>query len=160
MLGLAGSGYKYGTAFHKSAIESKTAFEKARLDVEMADIALSSVDGLATSAAVSAPKMMDMALANGLAAIMASAEKNGVKVDSIASAGTQNQKGQTVASMYSNVPLTAGMLRKVEIVIKASYKDMDGFRGFFADLQAANVSTQKLDVNKVNFVTTLRLFGV
>lgn len=165
LLGLAGSAFKYGEEFQTKAKFAASEEETARLDMEMAEVALGEIQRLPVppvetdGSSTALPK--DLALANGVGAMMALAEPSGVKIASISSVGGQTEaSGTPVGSLFAAVPMTGERLFRADVSIKAEYKDFDGFRRFFSGLALSGVSVQAVAIRKTSFEATLRFFGV
>jgi hypothetical protein len=157
---LAGSAWKYGNQFKSDAVVSSQAEAKARMDTEVAEIALSSLGQMKRARSRITPAEKSMALANGVGTVMGIATVNGVKIEAITSQTKQQMaKGVKIDSLFTPVPLAGGKLHKAEILIKGSYRDLAGFNGFFDALGRAGLSTQKLSVKKSSFEATVRIFG-
>lgn len=134
--------------------------------MEMADIALASVQGMLPPSGFgvrsASPVQKDLALADGVASLMTLAELNGIKVASLSSAqpGAAGGTGKPISGLFAVVPMSGDRLYRADLVVKAEYKDYDGFRQFFSDLARAGVATQAVAVKKTSFEATLRFYGV
>lgn len=159
LLASAGSAYKYGKEFEAKTKVAKDAEGVARAELDATEVALAEVRALSFKRKHET-RNRNLELAQGVAALMTMAKKNGIKIGAIGSSGAAGANTTPMESVFSPVPMTDGKVQRADVVLKADYETYEGFLRFFEEVRSSGMAIQSVTIKNSTFDSVIRVMGV